>query len=422
MQTPQKGRGSNSKNDKTPSKKGIGRKSLSKFDSFAGSPGIPSRLTEDLDELPLASIVSRKRERSVEFEEVEEPEEDDNEEAPTEGFVVEEPMIDDDDVEMRDAHEKEEAEEITTFSKEKELEKLRTSGSMTQCVTEIARVKNIKSIIIGHAVLETWYFSPYPESFTKADAVYICEFCLEPYPSLKQFERHRTKCTLRYPPGTEIYRDPIGNISFFEIDGRKQRRYCRNLCLLSKLFLDHKTLYYDVDPFIFYLMTRNDNTGCHLLGYFSKEKLSAENYNVACILTLPQYQRMGYGKLLIAFSYELTKIERKTGSPEKPLSDLGLLSYRSYWTEALIERFMTNRTEVSVSDLSEEMAFTPEDILSTLVETDMLRVFRGGHFITLLDEHIEQYNKSKRKPKLKIDPILIDWKPPRFHPNQLRFL
>jgi hypothetical protein len=27
------------------------------------------------------------------------------------------------------------------------------------------------------------------------------------------------------------------------------------LCLLSKLFLDHKTLYYDVDPFLFYVMT-----------------------------------------------------------------------------------------------------------------------------------------------------------------------
>lgn len=33
-----------------------------------------------------------------------------------------------------------------------------------------------------------------------------------------------------------------------------------------------------------------------------QEKESSEDYNVACILTLPQYQRMGYGKLLIEFS------------------------------------------------------------------------------------------------------------------------
>jgi len=38
---------------------------------------------------------------------------------------------------------------------------------------------------------------------------------------------------------------------------------------------------------------------------------------VACILTLPPYQRKGYGKLLIAFSYELSKIEGVTGSPGK---------------------------------------------------------------------------------------------------------
>ena len=54
-----------------------------------------------------------------------------------------------------------------------------------------------------------------------------------------------------------------------------------------------------------------DAEGYHLVGYFSKEKASLEGYNLACILTLPAYQRKGYGRFMIAFSYELSKKENK---------------------------------------------------------------------------------------------------------------
>ena len=98
-----------------------------------------------------------------------------------------------------------------------------------------------------------------------------------------------------------------------------------------------------------------------MIGYFSKEKESAEAYNVACILTLPQYQRLGYGKLLIAFSYELSKKEGKLGSPEKPLSDLGLLSYRAYWTDTLVNILVNMSEDVNLDELAAITSMTTND-------------------------------------------------------------
>ncbi|KAL2258909.1 hypothetical protein VTK26DRAFT_7589 [Humicola hyalothermophila] len=306
-------------------------------------------------------------------------------------------------------------EKAPAFSREQEIEKLRTSGSMTQNPAEISRIRNISKVEFGRYVLFPWYFSPYPECFSQEDCIYICEFCLSYYGDLTPFKRHRTKCTLQHPPGNEIYRDDF--ISFFEIDGRRQRTWCRNLCLLSKMFLDHKTLYYDVDPFLFYVMTSRDERGNHIIGYFSKEKESADGYNVACILTLPQYQRKGYGRLLIQFSYELSKIEGKLGSPEKPLSDLGLLSYRQYWSENIIDLLLgySERGEkCTIEGIASALAMTTQDVEHTLQALKMQVYHKGEHKIVIPENLVKQREKSRAKQKRVINPEQIQWKPPVF--------
>lgn len=305
------------------------------------------------------------------------------------------------------------------LSREDEIKKLRTSGSMTQNPHEVARVRNINRVIMGRFQIEPWYFSPYPIELTDEDVVYIDDFTLQYFGSRKQYERYRKKCTLRHPPGNEIYRDDY--VSFFEIDGRQQRTWCRNLCLLSKLFLDHKTLYYDVDPFLFYCMTRRDELGHHLVGYFSKEKESADGYNVACILTLPQYQRMGYGRLLIEFSYELSKQEGKVGSPEKPLSDLGLLSYRAYWADTLITILADHGREITIDEISSMTSMTTTDILHTAKTLNILRYYKGQHIIFLNDDIMKRYDQLFSKPRRRITPSKLVWKPPIFTASQLRF-
>ena len=222
----------------------------------------------------------------------------------------------------------------------------------------------IKCVNFGGYEIETWYAAPYPEEYSRNRVLYICEFCLKYMNSDFVAWRHKLKCPAKHPPGDEIYRD--GSVSVFEVDGRKNPVYCQNLCLLAKLFLGSKTLYYDVEPFLFYVMTEYDEFGCHFVGYFSKEKRPSSQNNVSCILTLPTHQRKGYGNLLISFSYLLTRVEGKTGSPEKPLSDMGLVSYRNYWRLILSYELLNQKRPLSILELSDRTGMTADDIVAAL--------------------------------------------------------
>ncbi|EGG24338.1 HAM group protein [Cavenderia fasciculata] len=256
---------------------------------------------------------------------------------------------------------------------------------------EITKVKNINVVELGRYEIDTWYFSPYPEEFAKCEKLYLCEFCLKYMKKKTTLNRHKLKCHLRHPPGNEIYRNQ--SISMFEVD-------------------DHKTLYYDVEPFLFYVMTECDSRGCHMVGYFSKEKDSPDGYNLACILTLPPYQRKGYGKLLISFSYELSKKENKVGTPEKPLSDLGLLSYRSYWAQVLLEILRKQKlVSLSITDISNMTSIRTEDIISTLQSLNLIRYWKGQHIISATPKAIEEHLKAYSKQSTRIEPKCIHWAP-----------
>uniref|UniRef100_A0A3P9P9Y2 Histone acetyltransferase n=1 Tax=Poecilia reticulata TaxID=8081 RepID=A0A3P9P9Y2_POERE len=289
-----------------------------------------------------------------------------------------------------------------------DLEKLRLAGQVSE------GNNMIKTIVFGRFELDTWYHSPYPEEYARLGRLFMCEFCLKYMKSQTILRRHMAKCVWKHPPGDEIYRK--GNISVFEVDGKKNKIYCQNLCLLAKLFLDHKTLYYDVEPFLFYVMTEADNTGCHLVGYFSKEKNSFLNYNVSCILTMPQYMRQGYGKMLIDFSYLLSKVEEKVGSPERPLSDLGLISYRSYWKDVLL-RYLNSfqGKEISIKEISQETAVNPVDIVSTLQSLQMLKYWKGKHLVLKRQDLIDDWKakETKRGNGKTIDPTALKWTPPK---------
>ena len=280
---------------------------------------------------------------------------------------------------------------------------------------EITKVKNISQIIMGKHVVEAWYYSPFPHPYNQLDSLYICEYCLKYMRKPKYYLKHCSgECPHRCPPGQEIYRE--NNISVYELDGKDHRVYCQNLCLLDKLFLDHKTLYYDVDPFYFYVITEVDEDGAHIVGYFSKEKVSAEEYNLACILTFPQYQKCGYGKFIISLSYELSKREGKPGSPEKPLSDLGKISYRSYWTHVLLTLFSEQRGDenIQIKDISLLTGIKTEDIISTLQSLNMIRFWKGQHVVFVMQDFLKKYMAEQKRKKRQLrlcDGKCLSWIP-----------
>ncbi|KAI0554817.1 acyl-CoA N-acyltransferase [Xylaria curta] len=165
-----------------------------------------------------------------------------------------------------------------------------------------------------------------------------------------------------------------GEWSVWEVDGEKDGLFCQNLSLFAKLFLDNKSVFFDVTGFNYFLLvytpplsethqtspTRADPAGeplteseniasavsnpqaststslpassrPQIVGFFSKEKMSWDNNNLACILVFPPWQRKGLGALLMGVSYEISRREGILGGPEKPISELGRKGYKRFW-------------------------------------------------------------------------------------------
>ncbi|EWC44791.1 hypothetical protein DRE_06429 [Drechslerella stenobrocha 248] len=288
----------------------------------------------------------------------------------------------------------------------------KSSKRHDQSLRASSHASMIKCVHFGNYQIDTWYAAPYPEEYSRNRNLYLCEFCLKYMNSEFVQWRHRLKCPHKNPPGDEIYRE--GTISIFEVDGRKQPAYCQNLCLLAKLFLGSKTLYYDVDQFLFYVMAEYNETGCHFVGYFSKEKRSTSSNNVSCILTLPIHQRKGYGHLLIDFSYLLTRTEGRLGSPEKPLSDLGLVSYRNYWKLTLCYLLRDIHGGTSVTAMCDETGMTPDDVISALENLHaLIRDPITKTYAFRIDREMMQsiIDKWESKGYVKLNPRALVWVP-----------
>lgn len=246
------------------------------------------------------------------------------------------------------------------------------------------------------------------------DNLYVCQFCFKYTSDQKCFTAHRVLCShdTAYPKvGQLVYADMKASILIKRIQGYKNELFCQNMALFSKLFLDDKSVYYNVDAFDFYVLYGQDTTKpeeygtpfrrrFEPMGFFSKEVNSWDkDNNLACICVFPPYQRLHLGSLLIEFSFALASVtpgQARLG-PELPLSPFGKVAYLNYWSKRLVFCLLNSFKELSevlLKDLANETGFRKDDILFALEHMGVLYLL--GNSVTFSPKDLLQWAETHR--------------------------
>lgn len=339
---------------------------------------------------------------------------------------------------------------------------IKTPGSPSHARRASLKVlsRNIDKVVLGNLLFDTWYFSPYPESvlfgpdhhLSKAllngehknghtekystppvQRLHVCPYCFKystiaaDYVShlhfhLKQIETDPEEWLPVPKSALKVYE--WDEYAVWDIDGEQEKLYCQNLSLFAKLFLEQKSVFFDTSGFHYFVLTctptkdapsvpstktrgrrrRSSSDGADLglksqvLGFFSKENLSWDANNLACILVFPPYQHRNLGQLLMAVSYKLSGWEWEDsiiGGPEKPLSALGRKSYLRFWSERIARFFMGQtadaeglkvfskpskkktapvKEEMTVKEIGDRTGMLPEDVIAALNEMGVCEI------------------------------------------------
>jgi len=323
--------------------------------------------------------------------------------------------------------------------------------------------RKIDKVLFGNLEFATWYYSPYPDSIilredhttkaatngtlgghhTKSTGVdlnehacprlCVCPYCFRYTPDVNSYIGHLQHHAAPTEEGSEFHAVPRSATKVYEwegyavwdVDGEIEKLYCQNLSLFGKLFLEQKSVFFDTASFHYYVLTykspelkpssghgRNrrrrgssDATEelqfkTQVMGFFSKENLSWDSNNLACILVFPPFQHRQLGQLLMAVSYKLSAWEWTTGvigGPEKPLSAMGRRSYLRFWSER-IARFMMGQSadadgrllfdktlkkkvnhskqEMTIREIGDATGMLAEDVVAALSEMDVCDSFQ----------------------------------------------
>ena len=129
------------------------------------------------------------------------------------------------------------------------------------------------------------------------------------------------------------------------------------------------------------------------VGFFSKEKMSWDNNNLACILVFPPWQRKGLGKILMGVSYELSRREGRIGGPEKPLSELGRKSYLRFWQARVAREVLgtRNKSSMEVRDLANRCSMIVDDVVAALKEMEVCEVRKKNDGLSISKSKVREW-------------------------------
>lgn len=108
-----------------------------------------------------------------------------------------------------------------------------------------------------------------------------------------------------------------------------------------------------------------------------------------------------------------------TATRTRPLSDLGQLSYKSFWTEVLVqllwEEKCEKRTHSTVEEMSARTYIKEADIVTTLQSLNLVQYWRGQYIVNpnsrLLEEHAKAVEASLAKRLVRVKPECLSYTP-----------
>lgn len=304
----------------------------------------------------------------------------------------------------------------------------------------VLKTRNIDTVVFGDYEFETWYgnsayFAPPRGREKKRElgidsianngttttpgglepfwllTLFVCEYCFKYTANEPDMALHRTVCELNtpFPPlGKLVYWDSVAPYLIKRIRGYRHELFAQNLSLFGKLFLDDKSVYYNVEYFDFYVVYGFDDNDPEIygsalrkpfkpMGFFSHEVNAWDPHNnLACVCVFPPFQGRRLGSLLIEFLYALAaSSEHMKGrlGPEFPLSPYGKELYLRFWCKRLAFLLLSDRPssstrKITLTDLANATGFRREDILYTL---DHMGVLSENDRITLLEDDLRRW-------------------------------